>query len=304
MQRGALFSLLLHGLLLIAVVVGMPELFQRTFPKPPPVAVVEILPISDITNVKPTTTRTKPKEKPKKPAKEPKPEPVKPKPKKTPTPAPKKTPKPPAEKPKVKPDRTPPPPEAVRPVSKPKPPKKPLEKKIEQPKKPAPKPKQKEKPKPEKKVMTEEEEFALLMNKMKEKQQEREAQDTQPGAKEADRTTKSQYDASRPLSISEIDAIRRAIHDQVQPNWNVLGGARNAYSLAVRVVIYLQPDGSVTKVEVTNSMRYNSDAHFRAMADRAVQAVWKSTPLRNLPRDRYEHWKEIEFNFDPRELLY
>ena len=51
-----------------------------------------------------------------------------------------------------------------------------------------------------------------------------------------------------PLSISEKDMIR----SQFIPCWSMPAGAKDAGSLAVRVKVELQQDGTVTKVMVDN----------------------------------------------------
>ena len=61
----------------------------------------------------------------------------------------------------------------------------------------------------------------------------------------------------------------------------------------------------VKTAEIVSEMksRYLSDGAFKAAADSAIRAVHKSSPLKNLPADKYGSWKEFEINFDPKDLL-
>src|SRR5690242_8535162 len=106
MQRGGLiFSAVLHLSILLAIVVGLPQIFQRKLPEETPIVV-------ELVNVAPETRATQLTKTPPKPNKPeevaqneppPKPEPPKPEPPKPPPPAP-----PPASKPEPPPPPPPP----------------------------------------------------------------------------------------------------------------------------------------------------------------------------------------------------
>ena len=100
-----------------------------------------------------------------------------------------------------------------------------------------------------------------------------------------------------PLSLSVIDAIRR----QVEENWNVPVGAREARELTVEIHIVLLPDGTVRAAEIADTARLirSGEEFFRAMAESAVRAVWRASPLQNLPPGKYDQWREITFTFRP-----
>jgi hypothetical protein len=103
-----------------------------------------------------------------------------------------------------------------------------------------------------------------------------------------------------PLTLSEIDAIRA----QIQECWIVPAGARYAEGLVVRLRIFLRPDGELAGMpEVVDGDRMNRDSHYRTAAEHAIRAVQKCVPLKNLPPDKYERWRDIELTFDPREML-
>ncbi len=100
-----------------------------------------------------------------------------------------------------------------------------------------------------------------------------------------------------PLSLSVVDAIRR----QVEDNWNVPIGAPEAKDLVVEIRIVLQPDGTVTDAQIVDRARMMrpGEEFFRAMAESARRAVWRANPLRNLPPEQYDQWREITFTFRP-----
>lgn len=102
------------------------------------------------------------------------------------------------------------------------------------------------------------------------------------------------------LTISEEDALRR----QISSCWNAPVGARDIQNLVVELVIDVSPDRTVMNTDIVDKGRYASDSFFRAAADSAVRAVRnpKCSPL-ELPADKYDQWKRIDFTFDPRDML-
>lgn len=283
------YSIILHVMLFLLIYFGLPSLMKDKVLEDN-VVMVEILPVSEITNVK--VAKLKPKVEPKKdvkldptPSKPSKPEPEKPKPVETPKPLP----------PEVKPE--PVKPEPVKPVEKP------VEKQKEvkkEEKKPEPK-------KPEKKQ--EDHSLDSILKNLEKPQAEEKKEEPKKGDnadfdKMADALSKTEteteYKPNVPVSASVKDAIRK----QVSDNWSITSGAKDAKDMVVTLTISMGQDGTVTDVKIGNQMRYNTDAPYRAMVDSAVRAVHKASPMKGLPADTYQGgWDQIEMNFDPSEML-
>lgn len=288
MRVGLKTSIILHICLFIILFVGLP-VFTPDRSYEDQVVTVEILPVSEITNVKQKKFTPKPVKKEKVITKnapkisKPKPQKPKPEEKVKVEPLPKHVVKKPEKK------------EAVK-IKKEEP--KPVEKK-EEPKK--------EEANPE----IAEDAFASVLKSVeefKEKDEDKKEDDTEKTdfSDVEDLLAKAdtpQYKEGLPLSLNEKDAIRQ----QIMKNWTVPAGAKDIQNTVVSLHIKLQPDGTVTKVSINDEMRYNSDPFFRAMTDSAIRAVYKSSPLQNLPPEKYDvrdGWREIEMNFDPREMVY
>jgi outer membrane biosynthesis protein TonB len=103
-----------------------------------------------------------------------------------------------------------------------------------------------------------------------------------------------------PLSQTEIDTIR----SQIQRNWSVPAGARDAHEMRVTLRLQLGRDGSVERVEVDESDRARmlTDPFYRSMAESAVRAVRKTGQIQYLSPEKYEQWRDIKLTFDPREM--
>ena len=260
------YSAALHIGVVLIFLIGLPSMFSRSEPQPM-VLTVEILPISAVSNVKPSEKKIQEAMVAKQPIKTP-PKPV------TPPPA---TPKAAAAVPKdavAIPDKK-------TPVAK-------VEKKTE-----------------DKEDNPDESEFQKAMRNMREEAEQTQKTDpksTDTRTQEENKTkSDAPYDPTKPLSISQIDMIR----GQFIKCWTVPAGAMNAETLISRVNVKLSQDGTVTGVALVSDQmgRYRSDPFFKAAADSAMRAVWKCSPLQNLPPDNYGAWKELELSFDPSEML-
>lgn len=98
------------------------------------------------------------------------------------------------------------------------------------------------------------------------------------------------------MSQSELDALR----GQIARCWNPPVGAAGADDLNVRVKVFLTPGGDVDQQpEVLNS---SGNPSFRIASESAKRAVLRCAPYA-LPVAKYDAWKEVIINFDPRELL-
>jgi hypothetical protein len=253
-----------HFLLLLLAIVGLPSLLNPTPPSEPAPITVDILPMSEMSNVKPREVQPepqKPKEKPKE-AEQKKPAP----PVKTAS----ATPPPPAEKPSE------------------------VKKKIEEKKKPDEKKDEKKKPK--------EDDLEAILKAVKETaQKEKKDKEKEASDKTVTPAKSEHYDESMPLSLSEKDAIR----NQIAKCWNVPAGAKDAQDLVVTLHLQLQPTGELVSVALADASqaRYGSDSFFRAAADSAMRAVRQCSPLKDLPAEKYDTWKDMELTFNPKDML-
>ncbi len=160
---------------------------------------------------------------------------------------------------------------------------------------PVPKPKP-----PEPKAVAQD--FSKLLKNLETKKPEvQKPAETKTDSKAPSQPATSQASSlSSRLTISEEDALRR----QISNCWNAPVGARDAQNLIVEIVIDVNTDRTVMNAEIVDKGRYASDSFFRAAADSAIRAVRnpKCSPL-ELPADKYDQWKRINFTFDPRDML-
>ena len=102
------------------------------------------------------------------------------------------------------------------------------------------------------------------------------------------------------LTLSEEDALKA----QIFGCWSIPLGLPYSENLLVRIKLKLKPDGSVTKTEILDHARMNKPGQgfYKVLAESALRAVKLCQPLR-VPTSGYERWKELQLNFDAREML-
>ena len=102
------------------------------------------------------------------------------------------------------------------------------------------------------------------------------------------------------LSLSEEDALKA----QIFGCWSIPLGLPYNENLLVRIKLQLKPDGSIIKSEILDHVRMNKPGQgfYKVLAESALRAVKLCQPLR-VPSKGYERWKELQLNFDAREML-
>ncbi len=146
----------------------------------------------------------------------------------------------------------------------------------------------------EKKELFDPNNIAALIDKSKE--------ETASKVNKTDQVTQDQsknFD-KKGLSLSEEDALKA----QIFSCWSIPLGLPYNENLLVRIKLELKPDGSVIKSEILDHARMNKPGQgfYKVLAESALRAVKLCQPLR-VPTTGYERWKELQLNFDAREML-
>tara|TARA_B110001450_G_scaffold236337_1_gene241713 strand:- start:101 stop:832 length:732 start_codon:yes stop_codon:yes gene_type:complete len=146
----------------------------------------------------------------------------------------------------------------------------------------------------EKKKIVNTNEIAALIDKAKEEKAVKE--------KKSNKLTQSNVKNSfaTGLTLSEEDALRA----QIFGCWSVPLGLPYNENLLVRVKLELKKDGTITKSEILDHERMNKPGQkfYKILAESALRAVRLCQPLK-VPPTGFDKWKNIQLNFDPTEML-
>ncbi len=277
MQRGLTLSIIFHFVLGLLVIYEMPALFHREI-QTDYAMVVDVINISELTNVKVKTTDKK-NDVSTQTKKAPKSQEVK---------------QDAQEKVKEKVAKAEDDSEKI-PVKKETPKKQEVnqEKKLEKQKKEEPK-KKKKTDDFEKSILKSLEEESKKADNKKVDKEFKDLEDALKG------DTNKEFNENIPMSMSEIDAIK----SQINKVWNTssFSGA-NSKGMEVYVIIILDMDGKVISAQ-PKGLASNSSTYYQAFVDSALRAVRAASPLKNLDKEKFGSWKEIEFRFDSSGMIY
>jgi len=267
MIRSLIYSLTFHSVMILLTILSLPFMLREPIDLPPIVS-VELIKISDKTNIPYAPKARKIIEEKKKKEKE----------RLVSEQAP------PAAKAKEKPDRIPLPNEKKE--------EKKIVKKKQNPEEV--KPEIRQSSEFEKKEIVDTNQIAALIDKAKEEEAVK--------LKKKDKITQSSRKNSfaTGLTLSEEDALRA----QIFGCWSVPLGLPYDQDLLVRVKLKLKQDGTIMRSEILDHQRMNRPGQkfYKVLAESALRAVRLCQPLK-VPPTGYEKWKEIQLNFNPTEML-
>tara|TARA_B110000444_G_scaffold242401_1_gene259686 strand:+ start:1733 stop:2539 length:807 start_codon:yes stop_codon:yes gene_type:complete len=266
MTKSLIYSISFHALMIILTVLSLPFMIRQPVDLPPIVS-VELIQISDKTNIPFAPTARKVIEKVKEEEKRVVSEQA-----------------PPAAKAKEKPDRIPLPNDQKE--------EKKIVKKKQNPEEV--KPEIRQASEFEKKELVDTNQIAALIDKAKEESAKIEKKDN----KLTQSSVKNSF--AKGLTLSEEDALRA----QIFGCWTVPLGLPYDDNLLVRIKLELKQDGTISKSEILDHERMNRPGQkfYKVLAESALRAVRICQPLR-VPQTGYEKWKNIQLNFNPSEML-
>lgn len=266
MTKSLFYSIIFHSVMIVLTALSLPFMLREPIDLPPIVS-VELIQISDKTNI-----------------------PFAPKARKIIEETKKKQDRvvseqaPPAAKAKEKPDRIPLPDENKE--------KKQIVKKKQNPEEV--KPEIRQSSEFEKKEIIDTNQIAALIDKAKEE----EAVKKEKNKKLTQSSVKNSFATG--LTLSEEDALRA----QIFGCWSVPLGLPYDENLLVRIKLQLKKDGTIMKSEILDHQRMNRPGQkfYKVLAESALRAVRLCQPLK-VPPTGYEKWKNIQLNFNPAEML-
>ena len=267
MIRSLIYSITFHSILVLLTILSLPFMLREPIDLPPIVS-VELIQISDKTNIpyapkaRKIIEETKKKEEERLVSEQ----------------------APPAAKAKEKPDRIPLPNDQKE--------EKQIVKKKQNPEEV--KPQIRQSSEFEKKEIIDTNQIAALIDKAKEVEATKQ--------KKSDKVTQSSQKNSfaSGLTLSQEDALRA----QIFGCWSVPLGLPYDENLLVRIKLKLKKDGTIMKSEILDHQRMNrpDQKFYKVLAESALRAVRLCQPLK-VPPTGYDKWKELQLNFNPTEML-
>jgi outer membrane biosynthesis protein TonB len=106
----------------------------------------------------------------------------------------------------------------------------------------------------------------------------------------------AEYDEESPLSITE----KLLVKGQIEKNWRPPVGSESLAEVRVLLHMTLEKNGEIKTVTVKNIIcPSNSNTTCKLTAESVIRAVRKSSPIENLPPERYNTLRTFDLIFDP-----
>ena len=144
------------------------------------------------------------------------------------------------------------------------------------------------------------ENIAALLNKVPDKGAPRPSVPLDEQAKAKGPVLGAPEGRDRQISASEFAILAQRIRQCVQSKWNLLAGGESAQHTLVKIRLRFNSDGTLATPPVI--MNPQSTPYFLAVSDSAIRAVQACEPY-SLPPEKYDIWKDIVLNFDPRDMF-
>ena len=148
----------------------------------------------------------------------------------------------------------------------------------------------------EKKKLFDPNKIAALIDKSKEET----AEIQKKQSLEITQNQDSSVSLNKGITLSQEDAIKA----QIYKCWNIPLGLPYDQNLLVRIRLKLKQDGSILFSEILDHARMNQPGQgfYKVLAESALRAVKLCDPLK-MPATGYEKWKDLQLNFDAKEML-
>ncbi len=109
------------------------------------------------------------------------------------------------------------------------------------------------------------------------------------------------FGAETAMTVQLSDALR----SEIAPCWSPPVDAPDPSDLVVEFELFLNPDGSVARppqLAASSAAAAESNSYTRAAAEAARRAIYTCAPYK-LPANQYNQWRDIEIQFDPRQMM-
>ncbi|WP_440911167.1 tol-pal system protein YbgF [Candidatus Pelagibacter sp.] len=117
---------------------------------------------------------------------------------------------------------------------------------------------------------------------------------------EPSQTQNSVEQVSLKLNKNEVDTL----FSSVNSCWSIPLGLPYDEDLSIKIKVKFDPSGNAIKTEIIDHAKINKkgNAYLKVLAESALRAIKLCSPI-IAPKDKYNLWKEVVFNFDAKDVL-
>ncbi|APR99193.1 hypothetical protein ASM33_04395 [Wolbachia endosymbiont of Folsomia candida] len=94
-----------------------------------------------------------------------------------------------------------------------------------------------------------------------------------------------------------VAEIINSIRDKLTKCWSIPEGLAYKENFSIKINLLLSSQGEIVMADVADSSSYRNNPLFRSIADSAMRAVYKCSPITNLPTQHHHIWREVTLDF-------
>ncbi|MBC6686515.1 hypothetical protein H9I48_04720 [Wolbachia pipientis] len=94
-----------------------------------------------------------------------------------------------------------------------------------------------------------------------------------------------------------VTEIINSIRDKLTKCWSIPESIAYKENFNIKINLLLSSQGEIIMADVADSDSYRNNPLFRSIADNAMRAVYKCSPLTSLPTQHHHIWREVTLDF-------
>ncbi|MDR2831661.1 MAG: hypothetical protein LBV62_01970 [Rickettsiales bacterium] len=94
-----------------------------------------------------------------------------------------------------------------------------------------------------------------------------------------------------------VAEIINSIRDKLTKCWSIPESIAYKENFSIKINLLLSSQGEIIMADVADSSSYRDNPLFRSIADSAMRAVYKCSPLTGLPIEHHHIWREVTLDF-------
>ncbi|MGL9733028.1 MAG: hypothetical protein ACR5KW_03345 [Wolbachia sp.] len=94
-----------------------------------------------------------------------------------------------------------------------------------------------------------------------------------------------------------VAEIINSIREKLTKCWNIPERIIYKENFSIKINLLLSNQGEIIMTDIVDSSSYKNNSLFRSIADSAMRAAYKCSPITNLPIKYYHIWREVTLDF-------
>ncbi|NSM56745.1 hypothetical protein HET73_04905 [Wolbachia endosymbiont of Atemnus politus] len=108
---------------------------------------------------------------------------------------------------------------------------------------------------------------------------------------------KSEKSAESKKNELVVAKIIDSIRNKLTKCWSIPESIAYKENFSIKINLLLSNQGEIIMADVADSSSYKNNPLFRSMADNAMRAAYKCSPITGLPIEHYHIWREVTLDF-------